>query len=243
MSLYEDLCTAAKTKLADGEEFAAFVKRAVAKINKLSDKDWDALPPELQSWVNASMKAIEQTDDLPELEGFPEAEAPEEGEAEAEEGSEEATEEVAGEGEAEAEEAGESGEEGQGEAESAEGEEGGAETPPTPKAKVAAKKPKAAPVKKAAGPKAKAPAKAKVAAKPAKAAAKPGKKGRHGNFGDAATIKIVAKENPHRKGTICYNYFAKYKEGMTVAKAVSAGVPLSNIRYLVGLGHIKVLSA
>lgn len=112
-----------------------------------------------------------------------------------------------------------------------------AEAEADPPAKAATK-----PVKKAKAVKPTKAAKAKAASpKPAKAKANgTGKKGRPGVFADAAKIKIIAKENPHRKGSICHNYFAKYKDGMTVADAVGKGLPRANIRYLVGLGHLKV---
>ena len=66
------------------------------------------------------------------------------------------------------------------------------------------------------------------------------KRGRPSAFADDAKIKVVTKENPHRKGSICYKYFAKYKDGMTVVQALKAGIPRANLRYLERLGHIKI---
>jgi hypothetical protein len=66
------------------------------------------------------------------------------------------------------------------------------------------------------------------------------KRGRPSAFADDAKIKVVTKENPHRKGSICYKYFAKYKDGMPVVQALKAGIPRANLRYLERLGHIKI---
>ena len=112
------------------------------------------------------------------------------------------------------------------------------------KAKPAEKE--AAPVKEKAKEKEAAPAKAKAAAK--KPAAKSAKEksngakrpGRPSAFGMDQKITINAKENPHRPGTVLHQQFAKYKKGMTVKDALSAGVLLVNLHYLSGLGHIKI---
>lgn len=118
-------------------------------------------------------------------------------------------------------------------AEAAEETEEEAEEAAPKKERKAAKK--AAPEKKAAKEK---PAKA---AKSAKAPAKKKEgRGRPSEFPMDAKITIKAKENPHRAGTILHKQFAKYKSGMTVEKALAAGVLLVNIRYLSKLGHIKV---
>ncbi len=61
-------------------------------------------------------------------------------------------------------------------------------------------------------------------------------------FPPDAKIKVLAKENPHRAGTLNHKRFSMYKSGMTVQEAVNAGggASLANIRYLSGLGHLKV---
>jgi hypothetical protein len=80
----------------------------------------------------------------------------------------------------------------------------------------------------------------KTATKVAKKAATNG--GGH-RIADEDKIKIVAKENPHRSGTKLYNYFKKYKDGMTVAAAKKAGIPPKNIAYLASQDLIKVVAA
>lgn len=75
------------------------------------------------------------------------------------------------------------------------------------------------------------------AEKPAKvAAAKPKKeagagRGRKGTFALDAKIKVLAKDNPKRKGSKAFKTFAKYKSNMTVAEAIKAGINWSALRY------------
>jgi len=79
--------------------------------------------------------------------------------------------------------------------------------------------------------------------KPAKAAKSGngvGPKGRKPLFSKDAKIKVMVKENPHRAGTKLFNYFKKYRDGMTVAELVASGVPYSNLRYFQGLGEVEV---
>lgn len=90
------------------------------------------------------------------------------------------------------------------------------------------------------------------AAKPAKAPKTPKKvavvngaktatpKGPRGLFVATDKIKIVAKENPFRKGSKSADWFAKYKAGMTVQDAIEAGVPRHHIRWDRTLGNITV---
>jgi len=90
-------------------------------------------------------------------------------------------------------------------------------------------------------------------AKPAKAAKPPkaekkakaanGSKtapGPRGLFVSSDKIKIVAKENPFRKGSKSADWFDKYKAGMTVQDAIEAGVPRHHIRWDKTLGNITV---
>jgi hypothetical protein len=84
---------------------------------------------------------------------------------------------------------------------------------PATEAPAAAKK-KAAPKKKAAAKKA-----VKKVAKKASGASK----GRRAKFSDDAKITLIAKENPRRKGTVAYDKFAKFKNGMTVGEFIKAG--------------------
>jgi hypothetical protein len=67
-----------------------------------------------------------------------------------------------------------------------------------------------------------------------------GGRGRKGLFPLDAKIKVLAKENPHRKGTILHKYFDKYKTGMTVQTALDAGIVWANLRYLNGRELIQV---
>jgi hypothetical protein len=65
---------------------------------------------------------------------------------------------------------------------------------------------------------AKKPAPAAKKKAPAKKAAPPAR----AKFSDTAKIKLLAKENPRRKGTEAYERFAKFKDGMTVGEFVKA---------------------
>jgi hypothetical protein len=68
-----------------------------------------------------------------------------------------------------------------------------------------------------------APAKKPAAAAKKKAPAKKAAPPARAKFSDDAKIKLIAKENPRRKGTIAYEKFAKFKDGMTVGEFVKAG--------------------
>lgn len=104
------------------------------------------------------------------------------------------------------------------------------------------------------------PKKAKIArAKPVKAAKPPkekkvkvakakvakdtngGGKGRKPNFAPDQKIRLLVDENPHRPSSGRYKRWSKYKEGMTVAQALSAGLNFGNLNHSVKDGHIKVV--
>jgi len=67
-----------------------------------------------------------------------------------------------------------------------------------------------------------APAKKPAAATKKKASAKKAAVGR-AKFSDDAKIKLLVTENPRRKGTVAYDKFAKFKDGMTVGEFIKAG--------------------
>ncbi len=70
----------------------------------------------------------------------------------------------------------------------------------------------------------KAPAKKAVKKTAKKAAKKTGaSKGRRAKFSDDAKITLLVKENPRRKGTVAYDKFAKFRNGMTVGEFIKAG--------------------
>jgi hypothetical protein len=83
--------------------------------------------------------------------------------------------------------------------------------------------------------------KAKTPEKAASKVKKSGvKAGRKPLLADDAKINILAKENPHRTNTKNFKTFAKYRAGMTVAEALKAGIPRSNIRYEANVKNIRV---
>jgi len=171
-----------------------------------------------------------------------EAPAEEEGEAEEEPAEEEAEETVDSEDNSDQEEVSE-------ESEPEEAAETSTKVKPSKKAGKVKPAPKAAkskapePTPRTGKAKVMAKAAVKVAPKAAAKAAAPAKvkNGGSDRIGETDTIKILAKENPHRDGSKLYGYFKKYKEGMTVAAALKAGVPLVNVRYLRDAGHIKLV--
>lgn len=84
----------------------------------------------------------------------------------------------------------------------------------------------------------------KKGAKGGKGAASPG---RRAAFDEDAVIKVKAKENPYRDGSLGHKMFAKYKDGMTVgafekaAKNIEAGrPPIEFLRYDVRKSHVEV---
>jgi hypothetical protein len=52
----------------------------------------------------------------------------------------------------------------------------------------------------------------------------------------------VRKNNPWKQGTKGHGYYELYRNGMTVAKAVKAGVPRGYIRWDIAHGFINVKS-
>lgn len=244
-TIYEEICEACKTTAKDGETQAEFAKRATDKINGLSEDKWGELSNKLQVWSNATLKALEEETDLPDIKGFPE---PEEASGDVEDGGEDEGDDggddaVGGEGEdAPAEDA--PGEDAPAEDAPAEDEgvDGGEETrqeEPSARRRVAASSKK----------KDKAVAKGKQKDKPAtKEKDVTTTKRRQPTAGtprvsDNARIKVLTKKNPHREGTKLHTFFSKYKDGMTVAEAKKAKIPPKNIAYLQGLGHIKLTKA
>lgn len=67
-----------------------------------------------------------------------------------------------------------------------------------------------------------------------------GSAGRKSAFADDAKITVVSKENPKRPGSKAHGVFKKYKNGMTVAQALAAGVTTAHLRWDSSHGFIKV---
>jgi hypothetical protein len=204
MTIYEQLLSAAKVELKAGEAFPAFAKRAALRVNKLEDVDWKVLSEDLQEWTNGVMKALDAKTEIPALEGFPEQD----------EASEETTtEDEASDGDEVAPDGAEAAEE-------------ASEAPARAKPKVGKK---AAP---AGSKKAVAPAKAKGAKPAAKAKNGAGKgRGRPSGFAEDAKIKLLVKENPHRKTSGDFKKFAKLASGVAVSSVIAKGVDLAYLRY------------
>lgn len=253
MTLYEEIVQVVKMPRKGSESFEDFAKRVTKKINgSWGDANWSELSEELQAWHNTAMPALEQEAPVPALEGWPEEEPEEESAAEDESTADEAeadddsaaSDEAEGEGDAEEATAEEDVDSGDDSGQEAPQEEE-ATLPRKPKAAKKASAKKAAPPKppkKATKPTAKGKAKemaTKPASKPAKAAASANARTRIGGEG---VIKILIKDNPHRKGTKLFGYFSKYKDGMTVDQALRIKIPQRNIYYESELGHIKVVS-
>lgn len=214
-----ELLALTKLKPKPGESAAEFTRRVHKKVETITDADgdkWESMTPEAQAWFNDNSVLIENKQplnvlDIPEEEAKEEAAEPEpqEDEPSADEPAEEADVEGAGE------------EQETVVAKSVKSKANGKK--PVAAKKTAAKK-EAAPKKVVAAKPEKAPAKAK-ASKPKSDA----KRGRTPLFSDQGKIKIVAKDNPHREGTIRDKAFKKLKSGMTVAEAVKAGVSRSQV--------------
>lgn len=245
---YKDL-QRLKLEPKSGETFEAFAVRATKKIGQLRDSEWGELPEELQRWTNAVLEAADvEGQETPELAGYPEQEAEDEEGTEAEAGSEAGDEETDDEPEVEEQPDAEETVDGDADSEVEEvstGADASARKQRTaPRAKPnKAKKAAPKPETKSQKPKAdKGKAKTMATTTKAKPAAKKAASG-GSRISDEAKIKILAKENPHRAGTKLFNYFKKYKDGMTVAAAKKAGIPPKNIAYLAGLDLIKVVAA
>ena len=57
------------------------------------------------------------------------------------------------------------------------------------------------------------------------------KSGGRSKNADTDTIHINTDVNPKRKGTTAHATFARYREGMTIAAAIKAGIPRADIRW------------
>jgi hypothetical protein len=258
VTAYDELCRAFKLKLAEGESFEDFAAKASDRVNKCTDAQWKELSGDLQTWTNETLKVREanlklkegaEPASLPVLDGFPgegeeggDAEEPADDAEDSEEAEEDADEEEPEEETVDAEAS-----EGQDAESNAEGEDDEEDSAEEQKPKRKARPEKGAKPSKEKEPKtmrkvtnSKAPPGAvKRAAEKKTATAN----ARNGGVSEKATIKVVAKTNPHREGTKLFNYFKKYKDDMTVAQLLKAGVPPKNIAYLKGLGHIKLIAA
>lgn len=58
-----------------------------------------------------------------------------------------------------------------------------------------------------------------------------------------AIIMIVAGENPKRKGTLAFNRFNLYRNGMTVGEYIAAGGRSGDVNYDVAAGYITITHA
>jgi hypothetical protein len=101
---------------------------------------------------------------------------------------------------------------------------------PAKPAKAAKGKAKAAPKK----------GKAKAAPKEKKAK-KAGGSGRPSSLDGSLKIKKLVPDNPRREGSNRYKRFAKYKDGITVAKLLDSGVSSKGIHTDVDQGYIKLV--
>jgi hypothetical protein len=256
MTLYDELGKVLKLKRKGDESFDSFTARTAKKINALEDPDWKELTEGLQVWHNNTMKAREEGGDdideatLPKLEGWPGAEAEAAGEApEEEEGEEESGEDTANDNaEEDVDAAADSEQEGDNEAAEA-----AASAKKSARKKVAAPAEKSKPEKstkstpkvkeKEIMPAKKTVTKVVVAKKVATASART-------RIGDADTIKLLAKTNPYREGSLGAKVFAKYKDGMKVkqftdgvAKLDTSRPAAALLRYDIAKGYVKVQSA
>lgn len=110
--------------------------------------------------------------------------------------------------------------------------------PLKPKAKAAAPKAEA---KAKAAPKPKAEVEVKVEAPKVKAKAAPAKAVAENALDNTAKIKVLVKDNPHRKGSLDANRYGKLKSGMTVADAKEEeGMTTRYLRYAEGRGIISI---
>lgn len=102
-------------------------------------------------------------------------------------------------------------------------------------------KPTKAPAKKASAPKKGAAPKAAAAPKADKAPAKKAAAPKDGGIDASAKIKVLVKENPHRKGSLDAKRYAKLNSGMTVAAAREEdGMTSRYLKYAEGRGIISI---
>lgn len=265
MTLYDELGKILKIKRKGDESFDDFTARTTKKINALKDPDWGELTEELQIWHNETAKAREKGGDideadLPVLEGWPgdepveEEAAGDEEAAEADEGEEPGNEETANDNaEEDVDAAAESEQEGDNEAAEAaasakQSAKKKATKAPAKKPAVAAKPEKSVKSTPKAKEKETMPTKNPVTKKTvAKKAATASARTR---IGDTDTIKLLAKTNPYREGTLGAKVFAKYKDGMKVkafadgvAKLDTSRAAVALLRYDIAKGYVKVQSA
>lgn len=260
---YDELVKTFKLVKQEDETFEHFAERATNRVNKCSDAQWKELDNILQVWVNETLQARETSVDLPPLVGWPEGE---ETSAEPESDDDAATSGGIADGEPSGSE--ETGdpvddqdaapvEETVDEPDNSGQEEHSEETPTVrrrPSRPAAAAKTVSAPSSKT-KPKPNT-GKAKVMAAKPKVAPKPAKKaaaangGGGGRIGEKDTIKLVAKENPYRDGSLGHKVFAKYKEGMTVAAFAKAITSVGTerpanalLRFDINKGYVKVVAA
>jgi hypothetical protein len=59
-------------------------------------------------------------------------------------------------------------------------------------------------------------------------------------FASDAKIKVLAKENPFRKGTAAADRWGKYKDGKTVEQLLKSGVTRTDLRCNVDRGYIRI---
>lgn len=68
------------------------------------------------------------------------------------------------------------------------------------------------------------------------------KKRRH-RFSKKLIIQLLAMENPKRKGTLAFDRYALYANGMTIADYVKAGGRSGDIKHDVKFGYIQLTEA
>jgi hypothetical protein len=212
-TIVEDLQALLNLEPEEGETQHEFAKRLAEKGFAVTEENWETLSEPTQSWINDTVTAVSEKKPISQLtlpSGIDEV-------IPAEPASDPET------GEITADPA---------PAKKSAKKKAAAKAKPNPEKKAATGKPTAVKAK----PAAKAPAK-KAAKTNGAPKAKVGPKGR---FDLTQKIKIVAKENPFRKGTKCEAWHNKLKDGMTSEAAIEAGVPRHHIRWEQTLGHIKI---
>jgi hypothetical protein len=277
MTPYEELGKVLKLKRKGDESFDSFTARTTKKINALADPEWNELTEKVQLWHNQTMEIREKggdhidEDTLPALEGWPDNKETEEtegepgepeGDSEDDDSEPENKEQPpGGEDDEPAEESEEPSEESVDAAVDSEQE--APDEAKAPEAKATKAKPKRAAKKapvaaktekpKTSTPKVKEketmPAKKTVVTK-AVVAKKAATASARTRIGDSDTIKLLAKTNPYREGSLGAKVFAKYKDGMKVkqfadgvAKLDTSRPAVALLRYDIAKGYVKVQSA
>lgn len=263
MTPFKEICTTFKMKVLDNETFEEFAVRASGKLSKCPEATWNSLSDEVQEWANSTIKIRDKTAkkgeeaDLPVLEGYPEE--PEETAADAEPADEdEATDdEPASEDAASDEDAAPDGDP---EPDTTDGEEPVDEAPEEAqdaesnssagnrRAPIERRKASTAPAK---PPKKEAKTGKDKAVPTSKVRTPAGAKaGRRASIGTNDTIKVLAKENPYREGSLGHKVFEKYRDNLKVKDfVIRAGKleltrpPEAMLRFDVAKGHVKVVKA